>query len=121
MLKNNLIALLDQTFPGVDTLVSSPPRKSDGHEKWFDFSKEFWHCECVCGLTEKRFIERYRKRCRKAGYNFSQSKAEDVYVDSCGHINTLPKNDYAQLLIAQAISQRSAIAESRFAVLREMK
>lgn len=121
MLKNNLISLLDQTFPGVNILFTSPLRKSDGHEKWFDFAKEFWHCQCVCGLSEKRFVERYRKWCRKAGYNFSQSKAEDIYVESCGHINTLPKSDCSQLLIAQAISQLSMIAESRFAVLGEMK
>lgn len=121
MLKNNLIALLDQTFPGVNTLFTSPPRKSDGHEKWFDFAKEFWHCECICALPEKRFIERYRKWCKKAGYNFSQAKAEDIYIESCGHIKTLPKNDYSELLITQAISQLTAIAESRFAVLGEMK
>ena len=121
MLKNNLIALLDQTFPGVNALFTSPPRKSDGHEKWFEFAKEFWHCQCICALPEKRFIERYRKWCKKAGYNFSQAKAEDIYIESCGHINTLPKNDYSELLITQAISQLTAIAESRFAVLGEMK
>lgn len=36
-LKNNLIAILDQTFPGANTLFSTPVRKSDGHEKWVDF------------------------------------------------------------------------------------
>ena len=44
-LKNNLISLLDQTFPDVNTLFSSPPRKEDGHEKWIDFAAKFWHCE----------------------------------------------------------------------------
>ena len=28
MLKNNLIALLDQTFPGINKLFTGPPRKS---------------------------------------------------------------------------------------------
>jgi transposase len=121
MLKNNLIALLDQTFPDINTLFSSPPRKSDGHEKWFDFAKEFWHCECVCGVSEKRFVERYKKWCKKAGYNFSQAKAEDVYIESLGHVNTLPMNECSQLLITQAISQLTAIAESRFVILREMQ
>lgn len=55
MLKNNLFALLDQTFPGVNTLFSSLPRKSGGYAKWFDFTKEFCHCECVYGMSEKRF------------------------------------------------------------------
>jgi transposase len=66
MLKNNLIALLDQTFPGVNTLFKSPPRE-DGHEKWVDFAEKFWHCECVRGLSENVFKERYRKWCEKAG------------------------------------------------------
>jgi len=36
-LKNNLISLLDQSFPDVNTLFSSVPRR-DGHEKWVDFA-----------------------------------------------------------------------------------
>lgn len=31
-LKNNLIALLDQSYPGVNTLFTSPIRE-DGHQK----------------------------------------------------------------------------------------
>ena len=37
-LKNNLISLLDETFPGVNTLFKSTPRDADGHEKWIDFA-----------------------------------------------------------------------------------
>ena len=61
MLKNNFISLTDSTFPGVNELFSSPPRKSDGHEKWLDFAMKFWHAECVCSLSQKAFTERYRK------------------------------------------------------------
>ncbi len=35
MLKNNLISLLDTTFPGVNRLFASPVR-ADGSEKWID-------------------------------------------------------------------------------------
>ncbi|MBR3739115.1 MAG: transposase [Clostridia bacterium] len=35
-MKNNLIALLDQTYPGADSFFSSPAR-SDGRQKWVDF------------------------------------------------------------------------------------
>ena len=45
-LKNNLIALLDQTFPGINKLFTSPVREN-GHEKWVDFAAKFWHCDCV--------------------------------------------------------------------------
>ena len=57
MLKNNLISLLDTAFPGANRLFSSPPR-ADGSEKWVDFVAAFWHCECVCGLSEKAFISK---------------------------------------------------------------
>ena len=36
MLKNNLISLLDTTFPDANRLFTSPPR-ADGSEKWVDF------------------------------------------------------------------------------------
>lgn len=66
-LKNNLIALLDGTFPGINTLFKSASRDTDGHEKWVDFAGKFWHCECVCGKSENVFVNQYRKWCTKAG------------------------------------------------------
>ena len=38
-LKNNLISLTDKVFPGVNELFTSP-EKSDGHQKWIDFTEE---------------------------------------------------------------------------------
>lgn len=40
MLKNNLISLLDTTFPDANRLFTSPPR-ADGSEKWVDFVATF--------------------------------------------------------------------------------
>ena len=112
MLKNNFISLTDSTFPGVNELFSSPPRKEDGHEKWLDFVMKFWHADCVCGLSEKAFTERYRKWCCKAGYNFSADKAADIYTTSCGHIGLLPKDETTELLIQQSIIQLNCICHS---------
>ena len=120
-LKNNFIALTDQTFPGVNELFTSPPRKSDGHEKWMDFAFKFWHCECVCDLTPGAFMERYRKWCKKAGYLFSQGKADDIYASACGHCSVMPKNDTTKLLITQAITQITAVAETLAVISGEMK
>lgn len=72
-------------------------------------------------MTEKRFVERYRKWCKKAAYNYSKTKAEDIYMEFLDHVTALPMNDCSRLLITQAISQLTAIAESRFAVQREMQ
>jgi len=121
MLKNNLISLLDQTFPGVNELFTSPPRKSDGHEKWLDFAASFWHCKCISNMSQKAFVERYRKWCRRNGYNFSASKAEDVYIESLGHCSVMPMNETAKLLVTQAIAQISSVSETIFAISREMK
>lgn len=121
MLKNNFIALTDQTFPGVNELFTSPPRPSDGHQKWMDFAFKFWHCECVCSLTPKAFTQRYRTWCKKNGYRFSADKADDIYVSSCGHIGVMPKGDSAKRLVTLAISQLNAVSESMTVVAAEMK
>ena len=119
-LKNNLISLLDQTFPGVNELFTSPPRKKDGHEKWLDFAATFWHCGCICSLTQAAFYERYRKWCKKNGYYFNQEKAEDIYIESLGHVFVMPKNETTKLLITHAISQVNAVGESIAVMAREM-
>ena len=46
MMKNNLIALLDQTYPGVNALFDSPVRE-DGSQKWVDFATAFWRGLCA--------------------------------------------------------------------------
>lgn len=112
MLKNNFIALTDSTFPNVNELFTSPPRKSDGHEKWLDFAMKFWHAECVCSLSQKVFTERYKKWCNKAGYYFLESKAQDIYAASCGHIGLLPKNEHTEQLVQQTIIQLTSICSS---------
>lgn len=120
MMKNNLISLLDQTFPGINTMFSSPPRQ-DGHEKWVDFAAAFWHCQCVCGMSENAFKGRYRKWCEKAGYRYSAQKAEGIFAKACGHVNTLPKNDCTKLLITQSISQLNSVAETLAVTIGEMR
>ena len=120
MLKNNLISLLDTAFPGSNRLFSSPPR-ADGSEKWVDFVAAFWHCECVCGLSEKAFISKYQKWCKKCSYNFSEDKALDIYASACGHFSVMPKTDTAKLLVEQAVSQLRATSAALAALKLEMQ
>ena len=121
MLKNNFIALTDRTFPGVNELFSSVPRRSNGYETWVDFSFKFWHCECVSDLTPKVFADRYQKWCKKEGYRFSQVKADDIYASACGHFSVMPKNGASKLLVTQAIGQINAISDNIAVIAREMK
>lgn len=118
-LQNNLIPLADKVFPGVNEMFSSPER-ADGHQKWIDFFITFWHCECISLVSEEVFIERYRKWCKRKGYKFSERKADDVYIDSIGHIVTLPKNSNTKLLIQTAAKELTAMNEMIAAVRNEM-
>ena len=120
MLKNNLISLLDTAFPDANRLFSSPPR-ADGSEKWVDFVASFWHCECVCSLSEKAFITKYQKWCGKHGYNFSEDKALDIYASACGHFGVMPKTDTAKLLVEQAVSQLRATSTALASLKQEMQ
>ncbi len=97
-LQNNLISLTDKTFPGVNELFSSPER-ADGHQKWVDFVMTFWHCDCICRVSEK---------------------ALDLYAGSCGHFTTLPKNDNTKLLITTAAQQLPAGKMTLAALRAEM-
>lgn len=120
MLKNNLISLLDQAYPGVNRLFSSEPRPGDGHEKWLDFVAKFWHCECVSGLSRNAFTAHYSKWCKKAGYRFSSSKAETIYDTAYNHIGVLPKSESTKQLVKQAVVQINSIAETLAVIRREM-
>jgi len=103
-LKNNLVALLDQSFPGSNSFFIGPP-KADGHEKWVDFAEKFWHCECVCNMSEKAFVEEYSEWCKHHDYCFNRDKALLVYEKSQGLAPCLPKNAYTEFRI-QDIAKR---------------
>ena len=118
-LENNLISLTDKVFPGVNEIFKSPER-ADGHQKWVDFLTTFWHCECISRVSEKAFTERYQKWCKRLGYNFSAVKASDVYIESLGHIVTLPKNANTKLLIQTAAKEFTSTSELMATVKAEM-
>ena len=111
MLKNNLIALLDQTYPGANALFNSPVRE-DGSQKWVDFVVPFWHVDCVRSMSLNAFTERYRKWCRRHGYHFSEAKAAEIYSGAKDLIAMLPKDDLTRRLIRQDIDSLNAISKT---------
>lgn len=119
ILKNNLISLLDTTFPSINRLFSSPIR-ADGREKWLDFVETFWHCECVSKLSENTFTAKYQKWCQRNGYNFSQAKAQELHSFARSCITSLPKNETTRLLVKQAIVQLQATSSALAALKQEM-
>ena len=110
-MKNNLIALLDQTFPGANDFFDSPAR-SDGSQKWVDFVHTYWHVDCVRSKSPDAFTQHYRKWCKRKGYNFSATKAEDIYQLSSDMIAVFPKDGTTKLLIRQAVAMLNTASET---------
>jgi len=119
-LKNNLISLLDQTFPNVNSLFTTPTRKADGHEKWVDFILKFPHCDSISMKSFSLFSKSYLVWCRKNSYNFSQSKAKAIYDFACNCYPSLPFDEHSSFLISNAVSQLNQINETISALAKEM-
>ena len=107
--KNNLIALIDQTYPGANALFKSPARP-DGSQKWVDFVASFWHVDCVRKAGAKAFAERYHKWCVRNNYYFQPDKPEKILAASKELLPTLPKDAMTKLLIQQAVKQLNTIS-----------
>lgn len=119
-MKNNLIALLDQTYPGVNALFSSPARE-DGSQKWVDFAASFWHVDCVRKMSAVAYTERYNKWCKRHGYNFNAMKAAEIHTETKNLIAMMPKDALTKMLIQQAISQLNAVSKTVELLRAEMK
>lgn len=110
-MKNNLIGILDQTYPDANTYFDSPARE-DGSQKWVDFVTTYWHVDCVRKLSRNAFIAHYQKWCKRRKYNFSQSKAEEIYETSKELVSVLPKDDLTKLIIKQAVEQLNTASQT---------
>lgn len=110
-MKNNLISLLDQTFPGANDFFDSPARP-DGSQKWVDFVYTYWHADCVAGRTLDAFTEHYRNWCSRKGYNFSAAKAKTIYDASKDLIAIFPKDNVTKMIIHQAVDLLNAASKT---------
>jgi len=116
---NNLISLLDQSFPGANRWFQSPPRK-DGSQKWVDFAMTFWHVDCVRRASQVAFTERYCKWCKRHGYNFSAEKAEQIHREVREMIALAPKSATTKLLIQEAAAQLLSLSRMAEVLRAEM-
>lgn len=117
--KNNLIALLDQTYPGVDKLFTSPVR-TDGSEKWVDYVYSFWHVDCVRKIGIKAFSERYAAFCKRHGYNFQKGKPQELFDASKELIATQPKDLICKKMIQNSIEQLKLLSRHIVELRSEM-
>lgn len=110
-MKNNLIGILDQTYPGVNTYFDSTARE-DGSQKWVDFAMTYWHVDCVRKISLNAFTDNYQKWCKRKKYNFSKSKAEEIYGAAKELVPVLPKDDLTKLIVKQAIEQLNTASKT---------
>ena len=116
---SNLIALLERTYPGVNALFDSPIRE-DGTQKWVDFAASFWHVDCVRGMGQSAFAQRYAKWCKQHGYQVRAGRAEKIYEGSKDLIAILPKDAMTKLLVKQAIGALNAVSKTLERLKAEM-
>lgn len=108
---NNLIALQEQSFPGIRKCFDSPTRK-DGTQKWVDFTHDFWHVDCVRKHSLKAFSKRYQKWCKRHGYIFKQCNADAVYSLAKSAVVLVPASQITKLLVQEAANQLTSISRS---------
>lgn len=58
------------------------------------------------------FSERYRKWCKRHGYNFSSDKAAEIHDGAKDQIAVMPKDDLTRRLIRQAIESLNAVSKT---------
>jgi len=116
---NNLIALLDQSFPGANRWFESPVRK-DGSQKWVDFVMTFWHVDCVRSTSQAAFAERYRKWCKRHGYLFSAAKAEQIHCEAKQMVALVSKSATAKLLVQETAAQLLSVSRTVEVLRAEM-
>ena len=120
VLRNGLISLLDQTFPNINTFFDTQPKRSNGHFKWVDFVRRFWHKDCVAGVSFTAFSDAYRKWCAKFGYRYMEKDAEQLHSVARNAVATFPKSDSTKLLITQAVDSLNAVYDALHILRGEM-
>ncbi len=106
---NNLVSLLEQSFPNLRSYFNTPARK-DGSQKWVDFAMTFWHVDCVRTVSLNAFTERYHKWCKRNGYLFSSEKAAQIHTDAEEMIALVPKSETTKIMVQQAAQQLLSIS-----------
>ena len=119
-LRNGLISLLDQTFPGANKLFDEQRTKA-GHIKWVDFVRRFWHKDCVAASSFSSFADTFQKWCKRTGYHYSLSDAERIHGIARNSVATLTKNDSTKLIITQAVDSLNAVYDTLQILRSEMQ
>ena len=117
----NLTHLLDYTMPGVKACFSGWS-ESSGKDKLCDFVEEYWHYDNITKRSEKKFVEHYQKWTKRKGYQFSETKALQIYSLTKDGIPTIPSNaPSTKMLLLEATRALREVNSALFAILTRMK
>lgn len=94
--------------------------RSDGTQKWVDFTHDFWHVDCVRSGSQNAFTERYRKWCKRNHYQFNMEKAAEVYALAKSAVVLVQKTYVTKILVQEAANQLTAILRSMETYRSEM-
>ena len=117
----NLTHLLDYTMPGVKACFGGWS-ESSGKDKLCDFVEEHWHYDNITRRSEKKFVEHYQKWTKKKGYQFSETKALQIYSLAKDGIPTISSNaPSTKMLLLEAVKALREVNSAIFAILTRMK
>lgn len=117
----NLTHLLDYTMPGVKACFGGWS-ESSGKDKLCDFVEEYWHYDNITSRSEKKFVEHYQKWTKKKGYQFSETKALQIYSLAKDGIPTISSNaPSTKMLLLEATRALREVNSALFAILTRMK
>ena len=92
-MKNNLIASLTKLIPVQIPILIVLPGRTEARSGLI-LATTYWHVDCVRKLSLNAFVDHYQKWCKRRKYNFSQSKAVEIYEASKEIVSVLPKDDF---------------------------
>ena len=115
--KINLGSLLDQTMPGIQTLLVD----QNGKHKLTNFIRKYWHFGNITNRGEKSFMAGFCKWAQKEGYHNNESKAKAIYALSQNGIPVLPNTESTKFLVLEAVRILQEIEKSRDTILSHME
>lgn len=65
-LRNGLVSLLDQSFPGANRFFLVEGPNSFDHVKWVDLVGRFWHKDCAAAVSLYTFADSYKNGAKGA-------------------------------------------------------
>jgi len=84
---------IEAVFPKTEVqhcIIFDSPARDDGSQKWVDFATTYWNVDCVRKMSFNVFALHYHNWCKRKRYNFSKTKAEEIYRAAKELVPVLP-------------------------------